>query len=185
MVWCRGEKDKEHELSRHFIRSLVNSAQYSLRDRALLSYIYLTGCRRVEASHATLSDFKFRYEDDCVIVRVYTAKKKTKQYRSIPIDLKIEKGIVEPLMDYVRMQTIQDRRFFPSPSRTSELIKAMTEHGVHCLRHTRATHLKTIYDFGDTQLMEFMGWTDPKMCRNYTHLTSVDLLDKMRRSYND
>lgn len=175
-------KEEKHVLTRQQLKDILGSTA-SLRDRALLSFVYLTGCRRIESTWAKVKDITVDMQSRVIVFLVYTAKKRdSRPPRDLPCDMDIERGFYEPLLSFLKINRLAESHLFPNVSRASEVIKSLTGHGVHCLRHTRNTHLKTLYNFSDSELMRWNGWTDPRMCLRYTHLGVEDLLIKMRRS---
>jgi integrase len=49
----------------------------------------------------------------------------------------------------------------------------------HFWRHSRLSDLVKIYDFKDTQLQHYVGWSNTQMAAKYVHLSSDDLLKTM------
>jgi len=121
-------------------------------------------------------DFKIEEIDGrkCLFIRTENRKHKKRKTKRQPIPIEFESGIVYYLLDYLRMLD-SDSFLFPfGPKRATQIINTTTGFNIHFIRHIRATHLVTIYDFNEQMLVQFMGWTDSRPAKSYIELRSRD-----------
>ena len=167
-----------------------------LRDKALISILYLSGCRITEIvgseRHrvpAMLRKQIGMYELDGAsflnIFEVPTLKRRNYLKRSIPIYAMKESPFIENIINYIN--EIDENRILFINNRDTALSRAYvfkicikhTTFSPHYFRHLRATHLVTEYKFTDSELVKFFGWKDSRMAEFYIHLRSDDIARKM------
>ena len=149
------------------------------RDRALFIIYYLTGGRASEiVGELRKKDIKFT--NDFMLVKTKTLKNRNVDRRILPIPISKEKHLVDLFMEWYDIINRDDVPLFRiGRKRTWQIIRQICGERTHFLRHTRFTHLVTIYDFNDSQLQKFAGWSDTRPASIYTHLKWEDLGKKM------
>jgi len=110
-----------------------------------------------------------------MLIRTENRKHKTKKTKRLPIPLEFEAPIVEYLKRYLDILRDQDVLFPFTDGRASQIINQTTGFNTHFIRHIRATHLVTIYDFNEQLLIKYMGWTNSMPAKNYMELSHKDL----------
>ncbi len=112
----------------------------------------------------------------CMYVRTENRKHKTRQTKRQPIPIELEQPIVQFVKDYIKNLNDEDKLFAFRSKSASKIITSTTGFNVHFIRHIRATHLVTLYDFNEQALIKFMGWTDARPAKNYMELSGSDIL---------
>ena len=159
------------------------------RDKALLAFIYLTGCRIEEVvkykTKGTIMGRPIKKEQvsirDSVIEvhNVRVLKRRGRAYKTIPIIRNdIEKPFINILLDYLKTLSDDDYLFNMTRERAWQILNEI-DIFPHLLRHCRATHLITDYDFSTIQLQRFIGWKKLDSASDYLHLSTKDLIKKM------
>jgi len=113
---------------------------------ALISFLYSTAARPIEATWVKLRDVKFeRIEsgDEFVVVSIRCAKKRKKEvYRTVPIP--VFDPVVKPFIFYVKQPIFSspDDLLFPY-SRSGTVLNILQQYGLggYKLRHSRLTEL--------------------------------------------
>jgi len=164
------------------------------RNSALFVLTYLTGARisevlkRVKKKNIKIR--KMRGKDYIVIERLYTAKRKKHPLRNQVIPIHKEMFLWKIVQDYADTLKPDDILFPISYQRSWQILskviskykeKSTTNkfmNACHYLRHCRNTHLVTIYDFNDQDLVKFNAWSDSKPATTYVHLRSLDIARK-------
>jgi len=193
-------------LYRYQIIEAINK-QGDLRYRALIAFLYLTGCRVSEVvkykknpqpkkkgmppkddsriigepirkKHVELRD------NHIIVLTVRTLKqRKLKQYRNIPIPKNtLENSFIKEFMAYYDSITDPETYLFNFTRVRAWQILQKSNLFCHWLRHARTTHLVQDYDFSVPQLQQFFGWTKADTPTHYVHLNVKNLLDKMLNS---
>lgn len=112
---------------------------------------------------------------DCLIIRTENRKNKYRTTKRQPIPIDKEKVIVKYLNDYIETLDEDDVLFPFGRSNAIRIIAETTGWNIHFIRHVRATHLITLYDFNEQMLIRFMGWTDSRPAKHYMELKSASL----------
>lgn len=169
-------------------------------DRALLLFLYLTGCRISEALNARTKDIeKIDHPElgEVYTVKLVTLKNRRNKFRIIPI---LSRNYEGPMIDYVNKFVNTrgaDQKIF-SVSRTAawnrlsrEQLSMRAIHKMeilekftfsvrpHYMRHCRLTHLVQNYGYDSIKLMRFAGWTTPAPAQVYLQLNWLDLAKPM------
>ena len=127
-------------------------------------------------------DIRFEVMEDkeCMIIRTENRKNKDKTTKRQPIPIELEQPIVQFVKDYIMF--LQDEQIlFPFwPTRATQIINQVKtrnghEFNIHFIRHIRATHLVTKYDFNEQLLVKFMGWSNSMPAKSYMELSSKDM----------
>ena len=183
-----GIKRKPEKIRRPTIkqfRDLVGSVT-SLKDRAFICFLYLTGARiseivkqirRYQIEFTQIEGKKF-----IMVHNVITLKRRKEIYRDIPIPVNdFEEAFLNPLIDYLNTIPSDQFIFNFSRSRGWKIVKDKTYLFPHYFRHLRLTHLVTEYNFSERDLTFFTGWADGRQATTYTHLNLRDLARKFTK----
>ena len=108
-------------------------------------------------------------------IRTENRKHKQRTTKRQPIPIELEMPIVEFIKDYIKDIDDDSILFNFKSKRATQIIVDSTDFNVHFIRHIRATHLVTKYDFNEQALIRFMGWTDARPAKNYMELSSKDI----------
>ena len=173
----RKTKDVRLALSRAEIEAKLAGA--SLRDRALVKLMFLTGARVSELVELRPEDL--RVEGDYLVVELPTRKNPDVPVRAIPISLD------DPWLDDVLAWLKKVRRkgwrwLFPGKSKDKHITdravrKIIARLGLgwpHRLRHSRLTELARM-GATDQELVRWAGWSDSRPAQFYVHLRWEDL----------
>jgi len=179
------------------------------RNKALASFIYLTGARISEilGTKKTIKHYKGKGKDrilereetiiidplkkenieiipDKDILLVHQVSCLKHKYsvprRTIPIVISKEKEFVDIFLHYFNGVGVGKPLFNISRQRAWQIINKELRLYNHFLIHERSTHLVTHHNFTDLHLKEFRGWSDSRPASIYTHLSWQDLANKMR-----
>ena len=154
----------------------------NLQDRALLVFAYLTAGRSGEIA-GTVKKVGCQYMDSggrsILLITMPNLKNRVRKQKQLPIPLDKEGELVAMLQEYLDLLS-DENILFPFCSRTArEKMKSIVGFDIRYMRHVRATHLVTMYDFNEQLLVRFMGWTDSRPAKYYMELRWVDFLSKM------
>ncbi len=119
--------------------------------------------------------FGMEYDKQCMYIRTENRKHKERTTKRQPIPIELEQPIVEFIKDYIKDIDDDTVLFNFKSKRATQIIVDSTDFNVHFIRHIRATHLVTKYDFNEQALIKFMGWTDARPAKNYMELSSKDI----------
>jgi len=122
-------------------------------------------------------DISFDYIDDrqVMYVRIENRKNKNRTTKKQPIPISLEKDIVRHITSYIEILNSDDLLFDFGNKRATQIINQTIKFNPHFIRHIRATHLITLYDFNEQTLIEFMGWSDARPAKHYMELSKKDL----------
>lgn len=160
----------------------------SVRNRALLSTLYLTGARINEILNRLKKSQIVPYiqndKEYAIFKRVFTEKNRKHPLRNLPMPIFLEeerrfyidvqkyiKGMNPDTilfeMSSVNAWYITERwlRRFKERSNISKFLN-----GCHYFRHCRNTHLFEIYDFSEYDLQQWNGWSSTAPAGVYIHL---------------
>ena len=177
----------------------VNVKKQTMRARALFAMYYLTACRVSEIVRCPYlrivingqekkipheyngirkKDIKFgRIKGKlCMLIRTENRKNKQRKTKRQPIPIELEKRIAVFIKRYIDKLHDDSILFDFQSKRATQIINQTTGFNVHFIRHIRATHLVTKYDFNEQALIKFMGWTDARPAKFYMELAPTDLL---------
>jgi site-specific recombinase XerD len=191
-------REKIIEIAKSIPSLYPKSYPYKERDRALFCFLYLTGARvdeivegkkKVGVKKKDLELAKIN-KKDFLVVSLYTLKNRKHPIRRVPIPIKREGILVKYVLDYVEKLDSEQYLFPFTKQRAWQIIRSILEkykknkknkfmNANHFLRHCRLTHLVTIYDFTDQDLVQFTGWSSSLPATIYSHLRFKDLARKM------
>jgi len=112
---------------------------------------------------------------EALLIRTVNRKNKSRTTKRQPIPIELEKPLVEHLLRYTDVLGEEDYLFPFSNQRAVQIINEVFNFNIHFIRHIRATHLITLYDFNEQALIDFMGWTDARPAKHYMELSKKDL----------
>lgn len=163
--------------------------------RSLFIFEYLTAGRVSELIRSfkkiQISEIKVQDQPFLLLENIKNEKNQKSHVKNIPIPIHKEMRFYDLAKEH--LNTLEDESLlFPFSRVTAwKKIKAIVskfkEHSKenrfmnanHYLRHCRCTHLITIYDYNEQELVRFMGWTDARPAQTYVHLRYADLAKKM------
>jgi len=153
------------------VKNKLNSI-ISPRDRALCCILYGSAGRINEVLKLRKSDI--RMENNYLLISLRTEKNPNHPERIVPIPLK-EEWVVKPIADYLE---VCDGRLFNFSDRLARNItRKCMDCNPHFLRHTRLTHLVSIYRADEHRLRMIAGWVDTRPAYIYVHLNWKDTKD--------
>lgn len=159
------------------------------RNRALFIIYYLTAGRASEVVDERVPDkkriplrkmdLKFRKINnvDVLLIDITNLKNRNVKFKTLPIPISKDKELIDMMMEWVETIKTDDEPIFKIGRKMAWLIiKGITGERTHFLRHTRLTHLVTMYKYDSIKLMKYAGWTDPRHANRYVHLNWEDLI---------
>ena len=126
--------------------------------------------------------FGIEYDKQCMYIRTENRKNKERTTKRQPIPIELEMPIVEFIKDYIKDLDDDSILFNFKSKRATQIIVDSTDFNVHFIRHIRATHLVTKYDFNEQALIKFMGWTDARPAKYYMELSSSDIFKQFYKN---
>lgn len=182
------------------IKAIPND-ELAYRNKALIAFMYLTGCRveeccrytryvwdynlqkvrRVKADSLKAKQVDWNKKEGRIIVHnLRTLKNRELHYRNIPIMINsLEEPMVRYLIAYLLKLDDESLLFQISRVRAYQILSSVGLFN-HWMRHVRASHLCTDYNLNSHELRQFFGWTDDRPGSVYVHLSTKNLEDKMR-----
>lgn len=165
-----------------------------IRDRALFSLLYLSGGRIGEIVKILKKhDIEFvRFQNtNFMIVELFTEKNRRHPIRRVPINADRENILVSFVSEWLDTKQDENIVFNITKQRAWQIVGAILKNykqksrtnkfmnANHFLRHCRLTHLVTMHDFTDQDLVQFTGWTNSIPATTYSHLRFKDIARKM------
>lgn len=191
-------REKIVEIAKSIPKLYQTNYPFKERDRALFCFLYLTGARVEEVVRGKKKlgvkkkDLELVKIDgkDFLVVSLYTLKNRKHPIRKVPIPIEKEGELVKYILDYVKNLNGSDYLFPFTKQRAWQIVRFILikfkkrsnnkfMNANHFLRHCRLTHLVTIYDFTDQDLVKFAGWGSSAPAAVYSHLRFKDLARKM------
>jgi len=187
-------KSKIIQVAREIPTLTKQNYPFKIRDRALFSLLYLSGARIGEIVYLLKKkDFEFvRFQNkNFMVVELYTEKNRKHPIRRVPVNVEKERTLVNFVLQYIDSLTDDDSLFHFTKQRAWQIVGAILKNykqksrtnkfmnANHFLRHCRLTHLVTMHDFTDQDLVQFTGWSNSIPATTYSHLRFKDLARKM------
>jgi integrase len=124
------------------------------------------------------ADIRFKDIDGhkCMVLRTENRKNKNRKTKNPPIPLDFESDIAWFVRDYLEILEDDSILFSFGRRRAEKIIEDISGFNIHFIRHIRATHLVSLYDFNEQALVKYMGWTDSRPARHYMELKSSDIV---------
>ena len=187
--WSNQEELKKQGVPN--INSVIGTAESmdDLRTRALYLVLYVTASRIREVIRDSKKDlmsikkkdisFIERNDRRIILIDIRNEKNKTKHRKEIPLVLDKDENIIiwKMIKEYLDMICLEDELFPFSYRYAYRLLEPYCN--PHWLRHIRLTHLITVYDFNESLLSKYAGWTDSRPAKHYAELRWTDFLDKL------
>lgn len=177
------------------------------RNQALISFLYLSGCRIEEALQYKHYKEKILGEGikkeqieisntHILILNVRCLKlfnQKTlstgekirthrAEFRNIPIPIvKRDLPLIQIFLEYIK--GLPEQALLFNIGRVMAY-KILSQVGLfpHLLRHSRLTHLTIDHNFTESELRKFTGWSTSETAKHYVHLNTNDLVEKIIRT---
>ena len=158
----------------------------NLRDRALCSLLYLTGARVSEiVRRFKVKEISVEKDGERLfyVFNIYIEKRREKKdiYRRVGIPYDKNKMFIDNIYNYIKKYRLKDTdNLFDIHRRTvHRIVKKHFGFRPHFLRHTRATHLTTLYGLSAQELQNYIGWSDIRTTAIYTHLNWKNVSHKL------
>jgi len=193
-----GKKQKTSELQpleKQLILDIVLGKKTQLRDKALLSVLYLTGARIREIlpnkerkwRGFTIEQIKLNDAGTHVLFKNIPTLKRRKGktiFRTVPVPYEKERLFLQIIDAYIHNldKDIHSTVMFPMTRQNAWRImkKFSKEWYCHLLRHMRSTDLVTNYGLNGSELRQWHAWTDSRPSDIYVHLGWQDIARKMK-----
>lgn len=111
-----------------------------------------------------------------MIVRAENRKNPMRSTKRLPIPIELEAPLVRYVIKYLKHLEPEDALFPFGNQRATQIINQTVGFNIHFIRHIRATHLITKYDFNEQSLINFMGWSDSRPAKHYMQFKSSDIV---------
>src|SRR3990167_8643318 len=123
-------------------------------------------------SYDTLEDEEKRIRKFMTIRLPYTLKNKKHPARILVSPIDKEAVFVEFIENYIKIDKLnRDDVMFPfSRVKGWKIIKKATGERHHWLRHCRISHLISLYNYNEAEIMRNAGWSNTKPLSTYAHL---------------
>lgn len=160
------------------------------RDQALFVLAYLTAGRIAEIVRKRtprgyreslhVNDLKQEFVEGRPILLINIRNQKNRgRFRKeipVPLDLKENKIFLDMITPFLN-SLYEDAEMFPIQIRRAyDIIDKEASVNPHWIRHIRLTHLVTVYDYKEHQLIRYAGWTDSRPAKNYIEMNWKDLI---------
>ena len=156
------------------------------RVKALISFLYLYGCRITEALN--LHNYNITITDSHIISRIGVLKRRGHSggpYESMPhlLSVRLDAPFVQEYLLPYQKQLGKDSKVFPFSRQLAWLrIKKVNPlYSPHVFRHDRIMKL-ALKGASEAELMDWAGWTDIRPASNYVRATgrlAIHLTDKI------
>lgn len=188
-------------------RSIINIK--NKRNRALASFLYLTGCRisevvgktkiipiytgtmrdnnkikvtdkKVQVAALTTDNIIYKGDDFIIVQNVPCLKHRNNvPRRNIPIRISSDSALAITFLDYWTKLPEGVPLFPLTRQRAWQIINKELGIYTHYLIHQRCTELVSDREFTELHLKQFRGWHDTRPASIYAHLNYQDLARKM------
>ena len=162
------------------------------RTKALFILAYLTAGRICELVRYNRNGIKYSSikrkdiktaiinERNVLVISIRNEKSRDRHTKDFPIPLDKKENIIlfNMLVDYINDLEDDEELFTFNYQRAYKLLNPI-DFNPHYIRHIRATHLVTVYDFNEFELTKYMGWSDARPAKHYLELKMTDVLRKL------
>ena len=163
------------------IKMMIDAAGHNLRDRALVSVLYESGCRLGEIAGVKLKDVTSDQYGIVIIVHGKTGDRRIRLIDSVPdltqwMNVHPNRGDDKPLFVHERNaeKSLEEKGIYLTVKKLARKAGIKKRVHPHLFRHTRSTHLAK--DFTDSELKIMQGWTPgSRMTEIYVHLSGADI----------
>jgi integrase/ribosomal protein L40E len=179
----KSKKLPEDLLTKEEVRTLIGGTT-CMRDRALISVLYESGCRIGELLSLKIKHVEFDDYGGILIVNGKTGSRRIRIVSSVPdlstwLDMHPNKDNRESPL-WICIGSTNHGKELGYRATTKMLSEVAEDVGVekavnpHAFRHARATHLAS--ELKEAQMKEYFGWTQAsKMASTYVHLSGRDI----------
>lgn len=116
-------------------------------------------------------------------LRIENRKNKQKTTKMLPCPIEKEMVLIKHIKNYLNLLSdYQDVLFDFGKKRATQIINQAIGWNPHFIRHLRATHLVTKYDFSTHLLVRFMGWSNSKPAKHYLELRKSDIASEFYKT---
>jgi len=125
----------------------------------------------------TKKDITYAYLNQQQIMLINMQNRKNREYKrkNIPVLIEREHKFVRIIENYLEDINDEQPLFDFQKSQAYNIIKKELGLNCHFLRDIRATHLVTVHNLREFQLVMFMGWTDPRPAKRYVRMRWQDI----------
>jgi len=173
--WKEKEVPTQEELYNTIMRS------NSLKNRAFLSLLYLTGGRVSEVTNWNKDDYKIEDTPTGQILRIKLINLKSKnikkKYLPIPLWKKYEHAFWDNIQLYIDLLHVEDKPFNFSKTRGWQICREVIGCNTHYIRHIRVTHLRLIHNVRPEFIQLFAGWKDLQPYTAYAEFRWYDIAE--------
>lgn len=163
------------------IKAMIDAAGDNLRDRALVSVLYESGCRLGEIVGIKLKDVTPDQYGIVVIVHGKTGDRRVRLIDSVPdliqwMNVHPDRGCDKSLFVHERNaeKPLEEKGVYLVVRKLTRKAGIKKKVHPHLFRHTRSTHLAK--DFTESELKIMQGWTGgSRMPEIYVHLSGADI----------
>ena len=156
----------------------------NLRDKALSSFLYLTGSRvgevvfRFKVKNLTIEK---RGERLFYVFHMYVQKRREEFYRKVGIPYDNNEELMDNILNYIKRYRLTDEDYmFEIHQRTAlRLVHKWFGFNTHFMRHVRITHLFSEFGFSEQEVKQFVGWKDTRPASTYIDLNWQQTADKL------
>lgn len=184
--WINLQKNRNRKLPDDLltpgeIKMMIDAAGDNLRDRALVSVLYESGCRLGEIAGIKLKDVTSDQYGIVIIVHGKTGDRRIRLIDSVPdltqwLNVHPNRGGDKPLLVHERNteKPLEEKGIYLVVKKLAKKADIKKRVHPHLYRHTRSTHLAK--DFTDSELKIMQGWTPgSRMTETYVHLSGADI----------
>jgi len=170
-------KKRENILGRVEVEDMIENA-HCLRDKAMISILYILGCRITEALNIKKDDIILQI-DDMVSFRIRALKRRDASGVEYSHKITVVKDtpFMENILAYIDTISYEDKLFDISRVHAWRIIDKLNKNAwCHLFRHTRLTKLaeKGASPF---QLQTWAGWKSIKNADSYVQKSDKLILD--------
>jgi integrase len=170
-------KDISYAETKQVISQLKHATTDPLKNLQLTAAVALQyACATRVSEIATVKKSEIENKGDYLEVKVKNRKNKNMTDKRIPI-LKKEEWLYEPISDWL---DICGENVVPWQSETlRKYIRKHTGYSSHVFRHSRATHLSTLFDCDLPELKRLLGHARESTTMIYIHKKTSDIVARM------
>jgi len=188
--WLKLQRNRKRKLPDDLltaseIKAMIDAAGANLRNRALVSVLYESGCRLGEIGGIKMRAVTSDQYGIVIIVHGKTGSRRIRLIDSVPdllqwLNVHPNKSGDSPLFVHERSaeKRLEEKGIYLIIRKLAKKagIKKMVH--PHLFRHTRSTHLAK--DFTESELKIMQGWTGgSRMTEIYVHLSGADIDHKV------
>jgi integrase len=160
-----------------------------MRDRAFISFLYLTGCRVSESLDVTPLQIEFKEHKEGIFIVIQNMqclkrREDHKAWRDVAISSEKDSAFYNYIFTYINSipQDERNKPLFDFTRHTGYHIVRKFDDRLfpHFFRHQRCSDLARM-GFNPADLRQYIGWVNDSQASNYVHLNWRDSADKFMR----